>query len=370
VFQAACQGRPEHAVLGGTAMKRAIAILLALLLFVPSAPKASAGEGGSAKIPESLYGTYAFLKQLYMNPLSSFMAFDGFEEYYELTENTLAFIDASGQMRSMDIAWQEEPVDSKAYESSFMMEGFGIPDISAYKNMRQFTLASAGLENIVYRIYLMDDEVWLANIHKDTAHLESPEYIWSIFRIEKYDVSLSVRGTQEGVKGFLALLKDAGPQMYESDTCYNITPDDILKATGYRVFKFDTSCATYLLFENGIYPLGEWLGGLGVVSMAAVDLDEDGQLELYFTYSFGSGLHRSHAGYFDPVLKQAVPLSPAMPGMDMIVLTNKTGGLSLYEAAFPFSGDFVNYKALGTKHIADITFENGKIVLKPMPQGN
>ncbi len=351
-------------------MKRAIGILLALLLFVPSVSQASAGEGGPAQIPGSLYGAYAFKKQLYMNPLSSFMAFDGFEEYYELTENTLAFIDASGQRRSMDITWQEEPVDRKAYESSFIMEGFGIPDISVYKNMRQFTLTSSSLENAVYRIYLMDDEIWLANIHKDSAHLQMSEYIWSIFRIEKYAVSLSVQGTQEGVKGFLALLKDRGPQMYESDTCYNITPDEIAKATGYRVFKFDKSCASYLLFENEIYPLGEWLGGLGVVSMAAADLDADGLQELYFTYSFGSGLHRAHADYFDPVRKQAVALSSAMLDIDMIVLKNKTGGLSLYEAAFPFSGDFVDYKALGTKHIADITNQNGRITLEPMPYGN
>lgn len=351
-------------------MKRVTGILLALLLLAPLLPKASAGEGSPAQTPGSLYGAYAFTKQLYMNPLSSFIALDGFKEYYELTEDTLTVIDASGQRRSMEITWQQEPVDLKAYESGFMMEGLGIPDIGAYKQRRQFTLASVGLENAIYRIYLMDDEIWLASIHRDTANVRKQEYVWSIYRIEKCAASLSVQGTQEGAGDFLALLKDGGPQLYQNDTCYHITPEDIAKATGYRVFKFDQSCASYLLFENEIYPLGEWFGGLGVVSMAAADLDGDGLAELYFTYSFGSGLHRAHAGYFDPVQKRAVALSSAMPGMDMIVAQNKTGGLSLYEAAFPFFDDFVNYKALGTKHLADIACQNGKIALNPVPSGN
>ncbi len=351
-------------------MRRITCILLALLLFAFSIPKASAEAGVSGQTPGSLYGTYAFVRQLYMNPLSSFMAFDGFEEYYELAENTLTFIDASGQRRSMDIALKEEPVDARAYESSFMMEGFGIPDIAAFQRRRQFTLSSPGLESIVYRLYLMDDQVWLANIHKDTANVQKQEYIWSIFKIEKYAARQSVAGTQEGVKDFLALLQDGKPQMYENDTCYNITPGDVAKATDYGIFKFDQSCASYLLFENEIYPLGIWLGGLGVVSTAAADLNKDGLCELYFTYSFGSGLHRAHADYFDPSLKQVVTLSPAVPNMDMIVAQNETGGLSLYEAAFPFVESFVRYRVLGTKRIADIVYSNGEIALNPMLQTN
>ena len=366
-------------------MQRLIAILLTLLLFASFAPKASAEAGVSDQIPGSLYGTYAFVRQLYMNPLSSFMAFDGFEEYYELTENTLTFIDASGQRRSMDIALKEEPVDVRAYESSFMMEGFGIPDIAAFQRRRQFTLSSPSLESIVYRLYLMDDQVWLANIHKDTANVQKQEYIWSIFKIEKHAVRQSVSGTQEGVKDFLALLGNSKPQMYENDTCYNITPEDIAKAT-YGIFKFDQSCASFLMFENEIYPLGEWFGGLGVVSAAIADLDKDGLNELIFTYSFGSGIHQSRIGYFDPAAKQTVDLSYALQNAvtgnstartdvilrnrDMIVAQNETGGLSLYEAAFPFMESFVRYRILGTKRIADIVYSNGEIALNPMLQTN
>ena len=332
----------------------------------PSADNALKPEG--LITPDFLYGTYAFTKQLYMNPLSSFLAFDGFEEYYELTENTLIFTDASGQKRSLKITWHEEAVDAKAYKSSFMIEEAGIPDITAYRNRRQFTLVPAGRENIVYRIYLMDDEVWLAQIHRDSANAQRPEYIWSIFKVEKYFTSLSVQGTQAGVKDFLALLGDKKPQMYEGDTCYNITTEAIAAATGYRVFKFDTSCASYLKYENEIYQLGEWFGGLGVVSMTIADFNGDGLSELYFTYSFGSGLHRSNAGYFDPATKELSFLPYGLLNKDMVVVENKTGGLSLYKTAFPFFDSFVDYRALGTEYIADIVFQNGNITLYPLPK--
>jgi len=342
-----------------------VCMVLALLLTPPALAQTTdiSGKG-------DLYGTYAFAKQLYMNPLSSFMAFDGFTEYYELTAHTFAIIDAAGQRRAIDITWQEEPVDEKSYESSFIMEGFGIPDISSYKTKRQFTLLSERQDGTQYRIYLMDGDVWLAKIHQDTANVQKQEYIWSLYKVEKSAMLQSVSGTQEGVDDFLALLGSSKPQSYENDTCYNITSKNVALNTGYTVFKFDHSCASYLLYENEIYSLGEWFGGPGVVSMAAADLNEDGLSELYFTYSFGSGLHRANADYFDPALRRVLPLSPAMLNKDMVVVQNKTGGLALYEAAFPFTKNFVQYTALGTKHITDIKYLNGEIRLDPLPQGD
>ncbi len=342
-------------------MIKVICIALVMLL-MPS----SLAQTTDANLVRSLYSTYAFTKQLYMNPLSSFLALDGFIEYYELTEHSLTIIDATGQSRIVDIIWQEEPADKKTYESSFMMEGFGIPDISIYQQRRQFALLSTDSDNIIYRLYVLDDEIWLAKIHQDTANIHKQEYIWSIYKIEKSNVIQRVSGNQEGVDDFYALLGSSKQQAYENDACYNITPVEISQTTGYQIFKFDTSCASYLLYENEIYPMGEWFGGLGVVSMAAADLNKDSLDELYFTYSFGSGLHRTHAAYFDPVSKRIVPLSPAMPSMDMMIVQNKTGELSLYEAALPFSKSFVQYMVLGTKHIANIEYLNGEFTLSPL----
>ena len=348
-------------------MKNWICLALALML-MPSVYAQANSTSEAAPAPSQLYGMYTFEKQLYMNPLSSFMAFDGFVEYYNLSDDTLVISNGAAESkREISIVWKAEPVEEKTFAQSFMMEGFDTLDISAYKSRYQFSLESTDEENVLYRLYLMDGEVWLANIHRDAINTQKQEYIWSIFQIAKSDTLQSISGTTDGTAAFLALLGDQKPKSYDNDTCYDITPQEIGKDTGYRIFKFDTSCASYLLYENEIYPLGAWFGGLGVVSMEATDLNQDGKAELYYTYSFGSGLHRSCAGYFDPVHKQSIVLLPGNLNQDMMVAQNKTGGLSLYKAAFPLQKSFIDYQVLASEYISDIQYEKGEVILNPIP---
>jgi hypothetical protein len=217
----------------------------------------------------------------------------------------------------------------------------------------------------------LDKEIWLAQIHKDSANRLKNEYIWSIFQIERFEgeipLAVSIYGTQDGVNDFLALQGDFHSG-YDKDTCYNITPDSFGQNPGYSIFKYDLSCASFLLYENDVYPLGEWFGGIGVTSMALDDLNDDGNQELYFTYSFGSGLHRSHIAYFDPVLKQALPIKYTHLNKDLIVAINETGGLKLYDAAFQSMGSFVQYEMKSTGYITDIVYEDGQVCLDPVPQ--
>ena len=172
-------------------MRKLLLMVLALLLFTPYAlADAKAPTPGiTVQSLDSPHGVYAFVKQLYMNPLSSFTAPDGFKEYYEITDKNLTIIDAHGNRRSMDTSWLKEPVDTKAYESGFIFTGFSLPDISAYKERIQYTLTGTK-EDIVYRIYLLDDEIWIAQIHKDSVNIHKQEYIWSIFKIESFDGAL------------------------------------------------------------------------------------------------------------------------------------------------------------------------------------
>jgi hypothetical protein len=52
----------------------------------------------------------------------------------------------------------------------------------------------------------------------------------------------------------------------------------------------------YLIAGNEVFRLGESFGGCGVMSFCVADLDGDGQPELIFTHSWGSGIHRSLVG--------------------------------------------------------------------------
>ena len=47
-----------------------------------------------------------------------------------------------------------------------------------------------------------------------------------------------------------------------------------------------------------VRPLGIGFGGSGMMSLCVADLDGDGKPEMVYTYSWGSGLHRSHAAVY------------------------------------------------------------------------
>jgi len=179
----------------------------------------------------------------------------------------------------------------------------------------------------------------------------------------------TISGTQYGVEDFLSLQHDF-ESGYDTDKCYNITPDYIQENSDYLIFKYDTSCASFLLYEGKIYPLGEWFGGLGVTSMALADLDGDQKQELYFTYSWGSGLHRSHAAYFDPYAKKVVIFNYTHLNKDMIITENDNGRLSLYNAAINKMDSFVNFEIEKTNFITDVVYENGQISLNPVQTSN
>jgi hypothetical protein len=80
---------------------------------------------------------------------------------------------------------------------------------------------------------------------------------------------------------------------------FDITPQNVFKETGCQIFKNGKTCESYLLYEGNLYTLGIGFGGLGIVDIAACDFDDNEKKELLYTYSWGSGIHRSCFGYFD-----------------------------------------------------------------------
>jgi len=78
----------------------------------------------------------------------------------------------------------------------------------------------------------------------------------------------------------------------------------LIDQLGVRVFRVEggpLENETFLVLGDGpVLRLGEAFGGQGVSSLALSDLDGDGQSELYFSYSFGSGIHQSHLAVYAP----------------------------------------------------------------------
>jgi hypothetical protein len=85
----------------------------------------------------------------------------------------------------------------------------------------------------------------------------------------------------------------------EMDAFHEVTPENVFKETGCQIFKNGKTCESYLLYEGSLYTLGIGFGGLGIVDMVTCDFDDNGTKELLYSYSWGSGLHRSCLGYFD-----------------------------------------------------------------------
>lgn len=108
---------------------------------------------------------------------------------------------------------------------------------------------------------------------------------------------------QDRVDDFLKLADeikfDKLPRFYTDDSCANITPPLVFEKTGCLVFKYAKSSASYLQVGRQIFVLGESFGGHGLTDLQLCDFDRNGRLDLIYTYSWGSGLHRSHVDHFN-----------------------------------------------------------------------
>lgn len=180
--------------------------------------------------------------------------------------------------------------------------------------------------------------------------------------------SLSIRPSDEGVADFLALLGDAAPASYENDTCYDITPDFVRDNSDCRIFKFSVSCASFALYDGKAYALGESLGGSGADSFALADMDGDGACELYFAFSWGSGMHRSMAGCFDPAARAVTVFDAAFYGEDCMLTLSTDGGLAVRRAEFTSRESFVSYDIAAGETLGTLVYEDNAVQFREAAQ--
>jgi hypothetical protein len=179
---------------------------------------------------------------------------------------------------------------------------------------------------------------------------------------------VKLRGDKEGVLEFLALLETLAGQgqlpggecTYE--TCFHVTPAVIAGRFAGRIFKCSDTFASYLMYEGRVYLLGHYFGGVGVMDIKLCDLNQDGQPELLYTYSFGSGVHRSMIGHFDPVSRRET-----MPGYvywnhDMMLIQNEDGSFSLYHADITLQRP-AGMDLVAGPRLADIVYIDGEITV-------
>ncbi|MBQ2954377.1 MAG: hypothetical protein IJE07_12670 [Clostridia bacterium] len=82
-----------------------------------------------------------------------------------------------------------------------------------------------------------------------------------------------------------------------------------LNGTGWRIIKDNQTCQTLLVTQEGAYVLGMSFGGWGVTSAVPCDADDNGTPDLLFTYSWGSGIHRSHLAVLNLTTQELTDLA-------------------------------------------------------------
>ena len=176
---------------------------------------------------------------------------------------------------------------------------------------------------------------------------------------------LSLCGTQDGVEAFLAEnsgYKGSG----RPHSCRNITPDFVRDHSSFQVFKYEDTCDSFLLWQDKLLPLGTGFGGLGVTSMALADLNEDGEYELYFTYSFGSGIHRSMLGGFDPSEERVLQPEEVCWNDDTVLTVGEHGELLMSKAEITEYTDSTSLTATPLEPLYRVDWQDGDAALSPL----
>jgi hypothetical protein len=100
-----------------------------------------------------------------------------------------------------------------------------------------------------------------------------------------------IMSTTPAMSPFHFTLKELG-----DDEVWNRLSAQIFQVTNeFRQYE------TYLIKDGKVYPLGEAFGGWGVMSFCVANVRDVGipySPKLIYSYSFGSGLHRSHVAFW------------------------------------------------------------------------
>jgi len=117
---------------------------------------------------EDITGYYQYENTIYANPASSYMVTKENAADYVITEDSITILHTDGTKEQITSSFEKSEADAEAFTALFLFE-IGMPDISAYKQRHQYSI------NEQYLLYVMDDEIWLAQCPRDT--------MWGIYRL-------------------------------------------------------------------------------------------------------------------------------------------------------------------------------------------
>ena len=117
-------------------------------------------------------GYYRYEETIYQNPASSYMVTKENANDYIITEESITILRIDGTKEQITASFEKSEVDIEAFAALFMPK-VGVPDVSGFKQRRQYSI------NEQYRIYVMDDEIWIVQCPNDM--------MWAIFKLVKIE---------------------------------------------------------------------------------------------------------------------------------------------------------------------------------------
>jgi len=321
------------------------------------------------------YGNYAFKEVSVLSLLSS-STIDYANE--RRTGNTYTVTKDLFEIRGQDFTLTVENPEYEAYGmpgNEDIMNRDGRDFAKAYFIDAQYRIQNENGGQVYYKIYTSSkypDRIWLADFNDNTADgseilVQSIDMLVrsAVYTPDVTQMNKQITGNKEGVDELFELIEEKKWDMdsincgydFSYDTVYNITPPDVAEGMDCQIFKCNTSCLSILVYNGGMYELGLGFGGYGVVDMLLYDYTGDKVPDLLYTYSWGSGIHRSCAAYFDFTVKESVPLEYTAGDAEMMFVENENGGISLYEAAFSSKSDtncFTDYSLRAGAYLAEI----------------
>ncbi|MFI5384780.1 MAG: hypothetical protein ACHQ50_01555 [Fimbriimonadales bacterium] len=136
----------------------------------------------------------------------------------------------------------------------------------------------------------------------------------------------------------------------------------VFKHKGYTVSI--TEPEAYLVKDGKIYPLSVGSGGYGLTSMCVSTLGRNHVPALCYTYSWGSGIHRSHleAMLFDGKQPRTVAAPFVIRDIDLKLSISSDGGVRVYAVSSPDGSPVVllgklNLTKTAQRESLDLAFE-------------
>lgn len=186
--------------------------------------------------------------------------------------------------------------------------------------------------------------------------------------IKAYKIPFWQRKRIYTVKDFNKLFKefqDYNKIKSEDYSAYDITPEDVKKELGCQIFKVNYTCDTFVIYKSKLFPIGRGFGGFGTVSINTCDFDNNGKKDLIYTFSWGSGLHRSQIGIYDLSKGKEEILDFIQRDEDVILEKISDNKFNVYTADIVLlnESDLVHFNTVKKEKTAEIRSVNGKITV-------